>query len=208
MIGSNPPPVPSLHGSTHEAGQPDEFPVTNLSGRLADIQPALGFLHKSFRYYCYADTRWVTSSNPNYGPNYFQALESGLTGAEPVYEWEHLGSVMPENTTYRKLRWWGRVNNVEVTDLEMRIVYRIPNPITGYTAGVDADGEQTVTVLFSGNWWEPSWGGANNDLHYKEIDLGNVTVPEVSMFSVYVKPIRTGTGTRYFFSTWSLEYSK
>lgn len=175
----------------------------DLSTLEEDVPTSL--IHCSGRHYLYADRRWVTSSDDQYGTNYYQIAESGGTGAEPIYEWEHMGNIIPKGRKIKNLTLIGRTNNTQVTNLELRVVCKRPNPITRWETGIDNDSEVSIDVLFSGLFKTTEMTGNTNDMMKRLIDLGNYEVPEDSMLSLYVKPVGTLTGTRYFYSNWVFE---
>lgn len=185
----------------------------SLATRITDLAVAVAqrFNSSTFlipcsgRFYCYADLRWVTDSDDNYGPNYYQLNENCGLGVEPLIEWEHMGTYIPAGRRIRKLHFAGKSNNTQVLDLEMRVVIRKPSPITRWETGLDNDGEDVVQTLYTGNFKTAAMTGNSNDFLRRELDLGDVEVTEDSMVSIYVRPVGVLTATRYFRATWSWE---
>ncbi len=155
------------------------------------------------RIYCYTDNRWVTGNDDNYGITYHQHNESGGTGASPIVEWEHRGWYMPDNIKIKNIYIFGRVNNVEVTDLELDIYACTPTTAGRWEgAGVDNDGELTNTQLHNDNFFSPTGGGtaftgATNDNHVRKITIDH-SLTAGSELRIYMKPAGTITATRYF----------
>lgn len=166
---------------------------------------ALSFITMTGRVYCYADRRWVTDGDDNYGPTYYQWNESGGVGVDPIVEWEHRGHLVPKGTKLHELKIEGRSNNAEVTDLEIMVVVKHPDPISRWETGFDGDGEDaagTFTVMRE-LFYGPSGGPAvltnpSNDRHMRTFDLGGYEVPEDANLSIYFKPVGTLTSTRYY----------
>lgn len=162
--------------------------------------------HRSGRFYGYTDNRWVTESDDNYGVGYYQWNESGTTAAEPVVENEHMGMYMPAGTVLRKLNWMSRSNNNTITDFEIRIYHRKPNPVTRWETGIDSDAEMTNTLLYSGNWSDFTVSVNSNDTSRIIIDFGDIEFADAGMLSIYVKPIGTLTATRYLRTNLAWEF--
>lgn len=173
--------------------------------KLIPEEPKTSLISNSMRFYCYTDRRWVTESDDNYGTSYFQGQESGGAGADPLVEWEHMGTVIPKGKILKKMHLIARANSTQVTDFEISIMMRVPNPITRYESGFDSDTEMTNTEIFRGNFVQPNFTGFMTDRRYLEIDLGNYEAAEVSQLSIYIKPIGTLFSTRYIMSNYTIE---
>lgn len=181
------------------------IPGTLTAKDIANLSSYI--IPNSGRFYCYTNNRWVTDSDDNYGGNNFQFNENCGTGAEPLIEWEHMGILVPKNNVIKKLLFAGKSNNNQVTDLEIRIVIKTPNPISRWETGMDNDSEDSVQTLYSGFYKTSSMTAPMNDFMRREIDLNNFQVIEDSMLSIYLRPVGTITSTRYFRATWSWELS-
>ena len=194
-----------LNGDENTPGN-DKYYGTSPAGTKGYNDLPTNLITGSGRFYCHTDNRWVTESDDNYGNNHYQFEESGGTGAAPIVEWQHLGAIIPKGKKLKTLRFVCRANNTQVTNIQLYIICRRPNPITRWQSGMDADGEDTVDVLFNGNFADTSFSGNMGDLRMKVIDLNNFVVPEDSMVSIYLRPQGSLSSTRYLFSNWAWEY--
>lgn len=160
------------------------------------------------RFYLYTDFRWVTDSDDNYGPGYYQFAESGGTGADPVLEWEWSGFQVPAGRTVKSFCLTARANNTQVTDVEIGLYARRPTDPAARSSGFDADGEMTNDELWRGFWTQtiPNYSGAINDRHSMIIPL-NYTQPEPYELTVAVKPQGALSANRYFLVSyvWEIE---
>ncbi len=159
----------------------------------------------SGRFYMYSDSRWVTESDDNYGSGYYQFAENAGYGTEPIYEWEHMGTMVPAGKVIKNLRFACRCNSSNVTDLEMRVVCKMPNPSSRWQTGVDNDSEVTITELYSGDFVDGTMSGNMQDMRMRKFDLNNFEAAEDCYLSIYIKPVRTGGGTKYLYSNWTWE---
>jgi len=157
------------------------------------------------RFYCYSNRRWVTDSDDNYGSNLHQMNENCGTGTEPIIEWEHMGTLVQPGDVISKLHFSGKSNNNQVSDLEMRIVLKRPSNSSAWETGFDADGEVINEVIFSGNYKTAAMTGDMTDFMKRVIEFDPHVVEHQSMLSIYLRPIGTITGTRYFRATWNFE---
>lgn len=163
------------------------------------------------RFYLYADNRWVTNSDDNYGVGYFQFQESAGSSTNPTAEWEHFGTFIPSGRTVKKLHLIGRASNVEVTDLEIHIILRRPNDIDIWNSGLNSDAEDNDIVLYRDFFFAPAGGGdvftnSITHTHKRTIDL-DALVDEDSFLSIYVRPVGTLATTYYFMNTMTWEIS-
>ena len=132
--------------------------------------------------------------------------ESGGTGNDPIFEWEHLGIVLPKGTELRNLNFVCRTNSTQIEDLEIIIVQRKPNTETGWKTGIDSDNEMDNTVIQRGFFRDfvGDFAGNTNDMHGAVIPL-NFTLDNLSMVSIYIKPKEVNTITRYIYASWTWE---
>lgn len=162
----------------------------------------------SGRWYCYTDNRWITNSDDNYGPAYYQFNESGGTGADPLIEWEHQGDMLPADTVIKSIILSCRTTSVNITDFEFVLVRTVPEAGRA-ESGVDADAEDVHTEVYRNFWWnntdpdQPTFTGDTNDIHIREIPI-NVTLAELNKVGMYIKPVGTITATSYVLMTWTL----
>lgn len=179
--------------------------IKNLPGAA----PNRATINNAGRMYCYSNERWVTNSDDRYGPSYYQWNENCGTGNNPTIEWEHMGDLILPGTRVKSLSIAGRVNNQQVSDIEVYGLVRTPNPATRWQTGMDNDSENTVTDLFRGSFRNGgvfTHSGNTNDLHLQRWEF-DVPVTDFSMLSLYLKPTLNGTSTRYAYLTyvWELE---
>lgn len=162
------------------------------------------------RFYLYTDNRWVTDSDDNYGPSYYQFNESGAVGVTPVMEWEHMGIFVPAGRTIEKFHFTGKTNNSQVTDLEFYCVLRYPDPITRWESGMDNDGEDDHVLLLNSLFMAPvgetAFTGGTNDSHRRTWTIGQ-SVDQDSYLSVYIRPVGVLTATRYMRASYMWEIS-
>lgn len=162
----------------------------------------------SGRWYCYTDNRWVTNSDDNYGPTYYQFNESGGTGADPLIEWEHQGDMLPAGTLIKSIIISCRTTSTEVTDFEFALVRTTPE-VGRAESGVDNDAEDVHAEIYRDFYFnpttpgQPAMTGNTNDLHVREIPI-NVTLEELNKVGMYIKPVGTITANRYLLMTWTL----
>lgn len=154
------------------------------------------YLTRSIRAYCYTDLRWVTSGDDHFGANVENVTESGGTGTDPILEWEHQGFPLDSGDTIDSLWLAGLTDNTQVTDLEIRGYFRRPTNASAWTAGYDADGEMTNTLVFT-EMWMTGQTGEINDRRGRLLTI-DWTAPAQGEISLYFKPSGTLTATRYF----------
>lgn len=164
------------------------------------------FIQCSGRFYSFVDGRWVTDSDDLYGSNQIQMQESGLTGVDPVFEWEHLGTPLPKGTRIKNLNFVCRTNNIQIQDFELVVVQRKPDDQSRWVTGIDNDAEMQNIVLVRELWKNlvGDFSGNMNDIHGASIPI-NITIDDFSMISIYIKPIEVNTATRYIYATWTWE---
>lgn len=159
-------------------------------------------IHNSGRVYCYTDNRWVTDSDDNYGVNYYQFTESAGTGTNPNVEWEHKGVYLPAGTRISKIDFLGNSNNLEVTDLEISIMFRHPTSSTLWTTGINADSQMVNTEIHRDLFFQAAnavpFTKSNTRYHHKRTIYLNYTVPNDGFVSIYFKPVGAITATRYY----------
>jgi len=200
----------------------DGIIIDRATGRVTmPNTPAQKFsINNSGRVYLYgSDDRWVTNSDDVYGPNYYQMAESGLTGVDPVQEWEHMGDYVREGTVIHDLAMLGRITDTAtIADLEILLSFTAPNPVSRWdTTGLDNDGEDIHTTLWRGFWKAGGTGVAAfthpvNDHHRRTFPV-NFTTPTDGQLRIYYKPHsvdpRPNTTNDYFYHTysWLLSYA-
>lgn len=159
----------------------------------------------SGRFYLYNNNRWVTDSDDNYGTNYYQFNENCGTDADPLIEWEHKGIVIPPGKIIKALHFGGDCNVTLVQDLEIVLVLRTPN---SWETGLSADTDDTEIVLYRDFFLNPAVGtqftGNLFSTHNRTIELDQ-EVLDKSYLSIYLRPVGTFTGTRYFRSSYTWE---
>ncbi len=165
----------------------------------------------SGRFYLYTDERWVTDSDDNYGFGYYQFAESGGTGVNPIQEWEHQGHMLQKGETLKKFILNARTNTSGngVSDIDVILSFRYPDPTTRFQTGYDSDGEVTEVEILRENWftvgnpatWGPTLTGVINDGHRRIADL-DFTAPEDGWLSIYVQATGDITSQSYFLTTY------
>ena len=95
----------------------------------------------------------------------------------------------------------GRANNLQIADLEYRVVLKKPTPAVGWNGELDNDAEVDVQVIASGTFVNSAtFTGNLQHLKVIEIPIDHEVVDD-SMLLFYVRPVGTITATRYFYST-------
>lgn len=176
--------------------------------------------HQIFgRMYCYSDNRWVTTTNKQYGHSLYQYSTSAGAASDPLIEWENMSLYLPAGSKIKGLTILGYANDTEITDIEIHGDLRTPDatrldggsvPIGG---GYDADNEDTHTTVHRDFYANPTGGGTAftggdmRDKRRRHVDL-DVSATEDSLLSLYLRPVGTLTGTRYFYMNgiWEIEY--
>lgn len=194
---------------------PDVVPMTDvesLAVRLA-MTPAnaeyMTSIHSSGRFYMYTDNRWVTESDDNYGTNYYQFTESGGTGDNPLYEWEHQGTMIEQGERLRRLTVNIRANNNEVTDVQIRLMARYPTNAERWRTGLTGDANMTNDIILDDFFmnpsdivnWDTAYSGNMNTHHRRTINI-DYQFPTDAWLSLYVRPVGTLTATRYLLTTY------
>jgi len=181
---------------------------TLLAGAAAPTRSTFQ-INNSGRVYLYNDTRWVTNSDDNYGPAYYQWVESGGTNADPAMEWEHKGDFVRAGTTLHELAIFGRILNIAtISDLEILVVYTDAQGKLEATTGtgLDNDGEDVHTTLWRGFWKAGGVGVSAKTIPINDetkiiMPLGDFVVPNDGDVRIYFKPVnvdpRPNTTTDY-----------
>lgn len=181
---------------------------------MAEERAALGvnpsLISVSGRQYLRINT-WYTGADDQYGYTYYQNAEWSGSGTLPIIEWEHLGIFLPAGRRIERIHIVGRTNSTTVTDINMHMIAKKPNPSSRWETGYDNDNEVANDVILSDNFFYPTTQGAAfsgnmADTHRRTFDLG-YDVTEDCLFGMYMRPVTTNTSTRYFYHTWTLEVS-
>jgi len=183
--------------------------LSDMTGTVAHPINNRQEIRGSGRVYGYTNNRWVTNSDDNYGPAYYQFNENAGTAVDPIAEWEHMGDMILPGTRIKSLTIAGKTNNTQFADMEVYGLLRKPDPITRWETGMDNDGEDTVTDLCRGLFrtsGEYLHTGLSNDFLLQKWNF-DVVANDVSMLSIYFKPVGVITATRYMRLTymWELE---
>lgn len=158
----------------------------------------------SGRFYLYSSKPWVTDSDDNYGPSYFQFNEQAGKNQDPVVEWEHMGIVVPKGKTVRKLNFACRANATDVTDVELSIIAK--RPVNGWKSDFDNDSEVVKEEIFRGTFVDDETAGNMADLRMQTFEI-DAKLEEDSMISIYLRGVGSFRSTRYLRATWSWEIS-
>jgi len=188
---------------THETLEAMQAQINTLEALVTGSLQNWNTDRISGRFYLYAGNRWVTSGDDNYGTTYFQFNESGGTGNDPVYEWEHRGILVAPGTVLTGFDIVGDVNNTQVTDVEYVVVERRPDDVAAWDSGFDNDTEMENIVIDRDFFWDhsasPVKTGNINDTHGTFVTLDTPHLfTEYAFLTIYCRPVGNVTGTRYF----------
>lgn len=147
--------------------------------------------------------KWTTNSDDQFGENFYNFQEDCKKNAEPLYEWEHLGQVIPKGHKLRTLLFAAIASNNKAVDLDIRIVVRYPDPITRWETGINADNQQTIVELYNGLFSTVTMTGSMETLRKRNLDLGNYEMLEDGFLSIYLKS--TGNGNSKVYASWTFE---
>jgi len=163
--------------------------VKSLKSQIINVQSnlvsPLGEIRGSGRIYAYADNRWVTNSDDNYGTNYYQ----------------HQGDIILPGTIIKSLTVITRATDDGVpdgngiTDMSIKAIVKHPDPITRWETGVDSDGEVSVDDIYSFKMMDAATGNVN-DMHMRTVAIEH-EVLQASLLSLYFKPEGARTATDY-----------
>ena len=180
----------------------------NLVPEYADYMYTV---QNSGRFYMYGDERWVTESDDNYGMSYYQFVENGGTGDNPVAEWEHQGTMIEQGERVKRFTMNARVNSNDITDWQIRLIARFPTNPTRWRTGLSGDANMTNVTLLDGLFmnptdiinWDVPYSGNPNTHHRRTINV-DYQFPSDGWLSLYVRPRRAGTqtNTRYLMATY------
>ncbi len=199
--------LPKYDSSRNDGKAPhNRIAYVEADGTIQVGEARSSFISNSGRFQFSTSNPWITESDDNYGPSYYPRAESAGTGSNPTVEWEHMGTILPAGVFIKNLHLTGRVNSTQITDMDISIRARVPNPLNRYQSGIDSDGEMTNTEIFRGFWKAQvgSFSGSMNDMHAATISIDHL-LTELTQISIYVKPSGSLSSTRYFYSTWSWE---
>lgn len=153
---------------------------------------------------------WVTNASASQGTNREDFSETGGTGVDPLATWTKMGNFVEKGTIVDEMELRARVNNSEVTEVEI-IVYKVITNNDWDTAnGMSNDGDMTRTELFRDDWFNISSGTvytANTNQHRRKLTMS--TTADANIFEddgyleIWYKPTGTITSTRYFEHTYS-----
>ena len=161
-------------------------------------------INTSGRLYCYSNERWI-SSNPSYGPTYYQWAENAGNAATPIREWEHRGFQLPTGTVVKSIKFEARTNSAEVTGLR----------VAAYIKNVDLqDDALTIDTDAEANYFEvitptdiitQASSSQFRDMRQGDISGIDITLPQTGELVLYLKPLGNMTSTRFIYFSMLLE---
>jgi hypothetical protein len=190
--------------------------LADLERRVAEVErgsPLAGYrqlfrIQVGKRFYFDTTNRWVNWAYTSYGVDHIQANNARGTGSEPVQEWEDTGMLFRPGDRITAVRFTGRTNSAEVTDMELSVVFNEP---ANLATGLDADGELASTELLRVASWvgHASYSSASlQDIHSFDHAL-SYDVPGTGWLSIDLKPVGTITANyRYLYSQVEVEWSR
>lgn len=181
---------------------------TDHDNRIVTLENRTRTISNTGRAYFYTDNRWVTNSDDNYGPSYYQWNEHSGTGTTPIVEFEHIGDRLRAGRRVTRLEIGGRANDAEVLDIEVYAVFRSPDTQARWSTGMGSDAEDTVTVLVNGLWkssGNETLISAPNDTMKQSWDL-DFTPTIDGYLSIYFRSVGALTATRYFRCFYDWDY--
>lgn len=172
----------------------------SLMNRKFDTSP----IDFSGRYYMYADSRWVGTRN-TFGVSSDNHNQNHGTNAVPNTVWHSLGiGFLPQGTILHSLEFIGRANNEQVSDIEVHLSKQGANFDTvGYDTNTEALNEEILAPTLLGT-------NAPNffDMQKWTVDLNDYVLTEDRIIVFNCRPVRTGSGTRYWYVNAKMNISK
>lgn len=181
--------------------------LINSTGATGSLEPSL--ITQGGRAYLKRGG-WYTGADDVYGgyshPNHSEGADDN---AVPTVEWEHLGLLIPAGRRLGKFHLTGRTNSSSISELEIYIGMKEPNPLTRWESGMDNDSELSMVPVYQDLFMNPAVGtpftGNINDIHRRTYDLDH-TVANDSLLMIYMRaPYYGSSSTKYFYHTWTLE---
>jgi len=167
-------------------------------------------ISNGYRFYCYTNNRWVTSSDDLYGTSYYQASESGGTGTDPAIKWQQQGLFLAAGTKIHDIHVIGRASSTSLTDLECYGLIQRPNQTSEWGTGVNVNAQINTTDVIRDFWYAPAVGtvfaGVTTSLHKRTFSAEHELSAD-GFFTMFVKPVGTATANRYFYGTIAIECS-
>lgn len=180
--------------------------LTDDNSPQIQSQTALAF--GSGRFTLSTNNSWVSSAHQSYGFVFHNKTENAGTGSDPTPEWENLDVILPAGRMVKRLILAIRVNNNDVTDLEISAGVKNLTGGADWITGVDDDSESEFVEAYRDYWVTPSvgdaLGGNINDLHLRRIEIDH-TAAEDSFLMFYLRPTGTLGAARYAFASWAWE---
>lgn len=158
------------------------------------------------RIYLYTNLRWISNVDINFGTDDVNSTENADTGADPLVEWENIGEPVQKGDYLDTLEIRSRTNSLEVTEVEILVMYVRPDPITRWETGYDNDNEIHTEEIHRDFWVNNSQGVMQhpiNDRGRRLLKL-DFTVPEDGELRVFFKPSGNITTTRFFYANFML----
>lgn len=144
------------------------------------------------RFYLETDNKWI-STNVAQGARNFNWLTSKGTGATPLWIWNELGfGYFKSNSILRNISITGRVNNTEVTGIDISVDFLSGDWVNSF----GSTGEATFTNITTASIDNTNFN--LNRHHNWEIDLSNFSPASDGILLIAAKPVGTITTTRYY----------
>lgn len=160
----------------------------------------------SGRYYLYANKRYASWGDVNYGINYYQWNDTTSTNDtdNPVFRWNEYGLLLPPNTVIKRVIIQGRTNaTTSIDDVEFAVAML---NLSGDTSdGIQAS-DVTQTNLLLGQSWQGSDNVPLSTRKLKVIDIPDHAPSEHWSNLVVGARGVNNTLTRYFYANIHVEY--
>lgn len=184
------------------------FTMAQAVAMAADDGQAVGgptlLAHAAGRIYAEVGGQWKTPHDDNYGPAYFQWVESGGNGDEPIVEFEWMGDRLPAGTRITRIDLGMKSNVGDVSDVLVFLYRRKPAEGFSFAGGIDADTEMNARLIWKGNLAGiEGYGGETNDRHAWSAKLDDTDADESELIICF-KPIVKGRSRRYIPTSYSI----
>lgn len=185
-----------------------EAPVKSVNGQTGIVTVALdkaNWLDFSGRFHLFTNNRWV-GSNVSFGQSDSNFKQNHGTGDFPNILWNSLGiGFLPKGTVLHSLEFIGRVNNNEITDLQIQLSCQGDNLEIG-GSGYDSISESENEIILP-----PTNLGTNApnlaDIQRHLISLGDYVLGNDRIIVFCCKPLGTISSTRYWIAQRKLHFT-
>ena len=160
----------------------------------------------STRVYFYTDNRRILDGHTQYWMSYHNMLIPWWLGAEPVLSRTAMWLFVRKWETVESLTMIARSNSLEISDVDIRVIFMSPDSEVRWETGIDSPAELVFDTKYS---WTRKDGNITwdmSDTTKKEINIG-FTAPVDWFLNLWVKPVGTITAIRYFYMTYGYTIS-